>query len=81
MAEWLKDHVAVICSLNLGLINGLWSNWRPGRVLRWKVETVSREGRGVVCGKPAPPRLWSLPVVGAHKTPISCANISSKCMK
>jgi hypothetical protein len=32
-------------------------NLRPGRTFRWKLETVGREGRGVVCGKPAPPRL------------------------
>jgi hypothetical protein len=34
-----------------------WLNWRPGGALRWKVETTGWEGRGVVCGKPAPPRL------------------------
>jgi hypothetical protein len=47
----------VIGSLNFGLVDGLWLNWRPGGALRWKVETIDCEGRGVVCGKPAPPRL------------------------
>jgi hypothetical protein len=28
-----------------------------GRALRWKVETTGWEGRRVVCGKQAPPRL------------------------
>jgi hypothetical protein len=59
MVKWSEDHVAVIDSLNLnfGLIDGLWLNWRPGEALRWKVENVVWEGRGVVCGKSAPPRL------------------------
>jgi hypothetical protein len=59
MAEWLEDHMAAIGSLNLncGLVGRTWLNWRPDGALRWKVETVSREGRGVVCGKSAPPRL------------------------
>jgi hypothetical protein len=36
MAEWSKNHVAAICSLNLnfGLVEGLWLNGRPGEVLR-----------------------------------------------
>jgi hypothetical protein len=59
MAELSEDHMAVICSLNLniGLIDGLWLNWRPGEVLRCKVKTVSWEGWGVVCGKSALSRL------------------------
>jgi hypothetical protein len=32
-------------------------NLRPGGTLRWKVETVSWEGQGVVFGKLAPPKL------------------------
>jgi hypothetical protein len=59
MTEWSKNHMAVIGSLNLnfGLIDRTWLNWRPGEALRWKVETAGWEGRGVVCEKPAPPRL------------------------
>jgi hypothetical protein len=58
MHEWSEDHGAAIVSLNLnfGLIDGLWLNWRPGGALRWKVETVGWEGRGAVCGNPAPSR-------------------------
>jgi hypothetical protein len=56
MAEWSKDHVVVIGSLtlNIGTFGRLWLHWRPGGALRWKVKTVGWEGRGVVCGKPAP---------------------------
>jgi hypothetical protein len=55
IAEWSKDHVVAIGSLNLKpWLVRLWLNWRPGGGLRWKVET---DGRGVVRGKPAPPRL------------------------
>jgi hypothetical protein len=43
--------------LKLGLIDGLWLNWRPSGALRWKVKTVGWEGRGVVCRKPTPLRL------------------------
>jgi hypothetical protein len=59
MAKWSKDHEVAIGSLNLilGLIDSFWLNWRPGGDLRWKVETVGREGQGVVCRKPAPPML------------------------
>jgi hypothetical protein len=58
MAEWSKDYVTAIGSLNLNpSLVGLWLNWRPGRAPRWKVETVGQEGRGVVRGKLAPPRL------------------------
>jgi hypothetical protein len=50
--------MVVIGSLNLNLgIFGLWLNWRPGVALRWKVETAGWEGRLVLCGKLAPPRL------------------------
>jgi hypothetical protein len=36
MAERSEDHRAVIgfLKLNLGLIDGLWLNWRPGSALR-----------------------------------------------
>jgi hypothetical protein len=59
MAEWLEDHVAAICSLNsnFGLVDRTWLNRRSVGALRWKVETISWEGRRVVCGKLAPPRL------------------------
>jgi hypothetical protein len=42
---------------HLGLVDGTLLNWRPGGALRWKVGTAGWEGREVVCGKPAPPRL------------------------
>jgi hypothetical protein len=59
MAEWSEDHVTTIGSLNLNFetFGRSWLNWRPGGVLRWKVETVDWEGQGAVYGKPAPPRL------------------------
>jgi hypothetical protein len=58
MAEWLEDHMVAIGPLNpTWLFGKLWLNWRPGSALRRKVETVDWEGRGVVCGKPTPPRL------------------------
>jgi hypothetical protein len=59
MAEWSKDHGTAIGSINLnfGLMDGLWLNQRPGGALRWKGETISWEGRGVVHGKPVPSRL------------------------
>jgi hypothetical protein len=59
MAEWLEDHVVTICSLNsnFGLVGRTWLNWRPGEALRWKGETAGWEGRGVIFGKLAPPRL------------------------
>jgi hypothetical protein len=43
MAEWSKDHVAAIGSLNfnLGTFGRSWLNWRLGGALRWKVKTVS----------------------------------------
>jgi hypothetical protein len=40
MTEWSEDHVAAIGSLNFGLIDGSWFNWRPGEVLRWKMGTA-----------------------------------------
>jgi hypothetical protein len=59
MAEWSKDHMTAIGSsnLNFGLVGKTWLNWRPGGTLRWKVETIGWEGRGVVCRKMTPPRL------------------------
>jgi hypothetical protein len=59
MDEWLEDHVAAIGSLNSisWLVDGTWLNWRSSGALRWKVETTDWEVRGVVYGKPAPPRL------------------------
>jgi hypothetical protein len=59
MVEWSKDHVTTIVTLNLnsGLVGRIWLNWRPGRALRWKVEIISWEDRGVICRKLAPLRL------------------------
>jgi hypothetical protein len=59
MTEWSEDHVAAIGFLNsnFGLFGSSWLNWRLGGNLRWKLETISWQGRGVVSGKPAPPRL------------------------
>jgi hypothetical protein len=37
-------------------------NLRSGGALRWKVETVCWEDRGVVCGKSAPSRIYAPPV-------------------
>jgi hypothetical protein len=45
MTEWLEDHMAAIGSLNFGLIDGLWLNWRLSGSLRWKVEPVGWKGR------------------------------------
>jgi hypothetical protein len=69
-------------NLNLGFFGILWLNWRPGGALRWKVETVSWEGQGVVCGKPAPLSLkcpsvsvkdrWVGPNEQVLKVPIAC---------
>jgi hypothetical protein len=60
VAKWSEDHGATIGSLNsnFDLVGITWLNWRLGRVLRWKMETTGWKGRGVVCGKPAPPRLY-----------------------
>jgi hypothetical protein len=59
MTGWSEHHVAAIGSQTqyFGLVDGTWLNWIPGGALRWKVETTGWEGQGVVCGKPAPPRL------------------------
>jgi hypothetical protein len=58
MAEWSEDHVVAIGPLKPNWFFGkLWLNWRLGRARRLKGETVGSEGGGVVCGKPAPPRL------------------------
>jgi hypothetical protein len=60
MVEWLKDHMAVVGYFNtqyFGVLNGTGLNWRLGGALRWKVETACWNGRGVICDKPAPPRL------------------------
>jgi hypothetical protein len=38
------------------------SGWRSDGALRWKVETISWEGREVVCGKSAPSKLYPPPV-------------------
>jgi hypothetical protein len=59
MAEWSEDHAVAIGPLNLNLVicDRFCVIWRPGGALRWKVEIIDWEGRGVVCGKPAPPRL------------------------
>jgi hypothetical protein len=54
MAVWLEDHVVAIVLFKLKS----WLNWRPGRVRRWKGETVNWEGRGVICGNPVPSRLY-----------------------
>jgi hypothetical protein len=39
-----------------------WLNLRLGGARRWKGETGGWEGRGVVCGKPTPSRLYPPPV-------------------
>jgi hypothetical protein len=59
VAEWSKDHMATIGSLNLnfGLMDDLWLNWRPNGALRSKVKTIGWEGHGVVCEKSTPSRL------------------------
>jgi hypothetical protein len=63
MVEWSEDHMVDIGSLKLEPWKlCIWLNWRPGRTLRWKVETVSWEGQGVVCGKLAPRRLKPPPL-------------------
>jgi hypothetical protein len=59
MAEWSKNHVAVIGStkLKLWLIAGIWLKWRPGGATsrKWG-QLVGKVGEWV-CDKPAPPRL------------------------
>jgi hypothetical protein len=59
MIEWSEDHVMAVGYFNtqhLGLVDKVWLNWRSGGALRWKGEAAGWEGRGVVCGKPAPLR-------------------------
>jgi hypothetical protein len=46
-----------ICSLFSSIYNYWMDNLRPGGALRFKVETIGWKGRGMVCGKMAPPRL------------------------
>jgi hypothetical protein len=46
-----------VCSPFISFGNGRLINLRPSGALRWKVETIGWEGRGVVCGKPKSPRL------------------------
>jgi hypothetical protein len=43
--------------LKLGLIDGLWLNWRPVGTLRWKMKTIGWEGQTVVSRKSASLRL------------------------
>jgi hypothetical protein len=50
-----RDLVVVPFSGSLG--NELIDNLRPDVTLRWKGKTAGLEGREVVCGKSAPPRL------------------------
>jgi hypothetical protein len=59
MAEWSEDHVVDIGSLNSKVwFSGSWLNCRLDETLRWKVKTISWEGRKVVCRKSAPSRLY-----------------------
>jgi hypothetical protein len=49
---------------------------------RWKVEIAGWEGRGVVCGKPVPPRLEPPSVLVKHRWVGSCEqvlNVSIAC--
>jgi hypothetical protein len=46
-----------VCSLSRSFSNDWMDNLRLGDALRWKVEIIDWEGRGVICEKPAPPRL------------------------
>jgi hypothetical protein len=59
MAKWSEDHMVAVGSLNLnfGIFGRIWLNWRPNGALRLTVETAGYKGQGVVCEKPAPPRL------------------------
>jgi hypothetical protein len=45
-----------VCSLFKSFSNDRLINLRSGGALRWKVKTISWEGRKVVCGKLTPPR-------------------------
>jgi hypothetical protein len=51
-----------VCSLFRSFSNDGLINMRSGGALRWKVETISWEGRKVVCGKLTPPRWYPLHV-------------------
>jgi hypothetical protein len=53
VAEWLKDHVVAIGSVNLNL----WLKWRPGGATRGKGRQLVGKVGEWVCGKSAPPRL------------------------
>jgi hypothetical protein len=61
MAEWSKDHVAVIGSLktqHFGLwVKKAWLKWRPGGATRGKGRQLVGKVGEWVCGKPAPSRL------------------------
>jgi hypothetical protein len=54
MAEWSKNHVAAIGSLNL---KTLWLKWGPGGATRGKGRQLVGKVGEWVRGKPAPPRL------------------------
>jgi hypothetical protein len=65
MAEWSKDHVVAVGYFNtqhFELISETWLKWTPDEAFGWKRETAGWEGRRVVCGKPAPLRLYPPPM-------------------
>jgi hypothetical protein len=64
MAEWSEDHVRDHRFLNSSssLDCSSWLNWRLGGAIRWNGETAGWKCQQVVCGKPAPPRLYPPPV-------------------
>jgi hypothetical protein len=78
MAEWSKDHVTDIGSLKLKIL----VKRETGRAIRGKWRQLVRKVEEWVCGKPAPPRLYLLPVsvkdrwVGSREkvlnVPITC---------
>jgi hypothetical protein len=59
VAEWSKDHVVAIGSLNLKLwlMTETWLKWRPGGATRGKGRQLIGKVGEWVCGKPAPSRL------------------------
>jgi hypothetical protein len=59
MAEWSKDHVTAIDSLNLKLwlMTETWLKWRPGGATRGKERQLIGKVVKWVCGKPAPIKL------------------------
>jgi hypothetical protein len=59
VAEWSKDHVAAIGSLNLKLwlMARTWLKWRPGGANRGKGRQLVGKVGEWVCGKLAPLRL------------------------